>query len=55
MNKVGIQWQRETDAVLDYNRLVQPTILKSINCHAADYPEIHQLSHSALLAAVKGR
>jgi len=31
-HKLGIQWQRETEQVLEYNRLVLPTILKSINC-----------------------
>lgn len=37
MHKLGIQWQRETDAVLDYNRLVLPTVLKSINCHDREF------------------
>ncbi len=37
MSKIGIQWQRETNAVLDYNRLVQPTVLKSINCRDREF------------------
>ena len=37
MSKLGVQWQRETDAVLEYNRLVQPTVLKSINCHSREF------------------
>ena len=31
-HKLGVQWQRETEDVLEHNRLVRPTVLKSVNC-----------------------